>query len=56
MAAPTAVQAQRYEPATFANMGSGTGLPGFAFFQTCRFTDMSATQIHEPTTTSTTPM
>ena len=40
----------------FANIGSGTGLPGFARFQVRRLIDISATQIHEPTTTSTTPM
>ncbi len=55
-AAPTAVHAHRYAPATLANIASGTGLPGLARFQTRRFTCISATQIHEPTTTSTTPM
>ena len=37
-------------------IGSGTGLPGLALFQTRRLIDISATQIHDPTTTSTTPM
>ena len=44
------------EPATVANIASGTGAPGLSRFQRCRLTDISATQIHEPTTTSTTPM
>ena len=39
-----------------ANIGNGTGAPGLSRFQACRFTDISATQIHEPTTTSTTPI
>src|SRR5215213_5225157 len=54
-AAPTDVQAQRYAPATLPNIASGTDVPGFSFFQARRLIDISATQIHEPTTTSTTP-
>ncbi len=55
-AAPTAVHPQSNDPATDANIANGTGAPGFCRFHTYRFTDISATQIQEPTTTSTTPM
>src|SRR6476619_1331107 len=55
VAAPTDVQAHRYAPATLPNIASGMGTPGLSFFQACRLMDISATQIHEPTTTSTTP-
>jgi len=37
------------------NIASGTVAPGLALRQARRFTSISATQIHEPTTTSTTP-
>jgi hypothetical protein len=37
------------------NIASGIARPGCAFFHAERLTDISATQIHEPTTTSTTP-
>ena len=56
MAAPTDVQAQRYAPATLANIASGIGSPGWLFFHACRLMDISATQIQEPTTTRTMPM
>ena len=56
MAAPTDVQAHRYAPVTLPNMASGIARPGLSFFQARRLIDISATQIHEPTTTSTTPM
>ena len=55
IAAPTEVHAQRYAPATLPNIASGTGLPAFFFFHARRLMAMSATQTHEPTTTSTTP-
>jgi hypothetical protein len=55
MAAPSEVHAQRYAPATLPNIASGTVSPGCSFFHARRLIDISATQIHEPTTTSTTP-
>src|SRR5688572_13626296 len=54
-AAPTEVHAHRYAPATFPNIASGTVAPGFSLRHACRLIDINATQIHEPTTTSTTP-
>jgi hypothetical protein len=39
-----------------ANIASGTGAPGLSRFQRYKFTDISATQTQEPTTTSTTPI
>ena len=54
-AAPTDVHAHRYAPVTLPNIASGTVSPGLSFRQARRLIDISATQIHEPTTTSTTP-
>src|SRR6476619_731565 len=55
-AAPTDVHAHRYAPVTLPNIARGTVAPGFSRRQARRLIDISATQIHEPTTTSTTPM
>ena len=56
MAAPTDVHAHRNAPVTLPNIARGIVAPGFAFLQACRLIAISATQTHEPTTTSTTPM
>src|SRR6185369_15886319 len=54
-AAPTDVQAQRYAPARLPYIASGTVAPGLSLRQACRLIDISATQIHVPTTTRTKP-
>ncbi len=54
-ATPTVVHSHMTALATVANMASGTGSPGFAAFH-CRIaTIISTHQIHDPTTTSTSP-
>src|SRR6476646_630742 len=55
-AAPTEVHAHKYAPATLPNIASGTVAPGFSFLHARRLIDISATQIHDSTTTRTTPM
>src|SRR5215471_16221881 len=54
-AAPTDVHAHKYAPVTLPNIASGTVAPGLALRHAHKLIDMSATQNHEPTTTSTTP-
>ena len=45
-----------YRSVTLPNIASGTVAPGLAFRHARRLTAISATQTHDPTTTSTTPM
>ena len=55
-ATPTVVQSHITAFATVANIASGTGRPGFSRFQSRIATSMSMHQIHDPTTTSTSPI
>ena len=55
-ATPTVVQSHITAFATVANMASGTGRPGFSRFHSRIATSMSTHQIHEPATTSTSPI
>ena len=55
-ATPTVVQSHITALATVANMASGTGAPGFAAFHCAMASIIRTHQIHEPATTSTSPM
>ena len=55
-ATPAVVHSHITALATVANIASGTGCPGLARFHCAIATIMIAHQIHEPTTTSTSPI
>ena len=53
---PAVVHSHRIAFATVANMASGTGRPGLPCFHAVMAQIIRAAQIHEPTTTSRSPM
>jgi hypothetical protein len=53
---PAVVQSHNTAFPTVANMANGTGRPGFSRFHSCIATSMRTHHIHEPTTTSTSPI